>query len=328
LTFVSVGVVLEGAMHAELELALAQNRLDRRRALAMVRTAIAGDEDEARSLIDRLYTAGYRDRDFLELAYAWSRERRDLDDAYRFAEALHYETKEPRPFDQVRLARVLHDRGSYGVALSFCEGVGQGKELEARCLLRLNQLRSAHEAYRMSGLGDDHRLAWLEEVVARGRQPRRASWYGRRTTPPPKHAKLDWRERVLKAKLRIDTKNFADVDRFINDCHYVADERLFGEAEHWQTPEAFEHNGAGDCEDFALWVWVQLLRQGVNARFVVGALSAWEMNHAFVAIYHPGGRVEVLECTPQGYNIAIDSKSAIEYVPMISIDRTLTWYEH
>ncbi|MCH8083556.1 MAG: hypothetical protein IH885_04910, partial [Myxococcales bacterium] len=78
---------------------------------------------------------------------------------------------------------------------------------------------------------------------------------------------------------------------------------------------------------FALWAWVQLLRQGVNARFVIGGLYADGINHAWVQIY--GRRsVGVLECVPAGYNPVIPARSAIEYTPLISFDKNLREYRH
>ncbi len=62
--------------------------------------------------------------------------------------------------------------------------------------------------------------------------------------------------------MQVNTQSLTAVDHWINSCQYISDQRLVGESEYWQTPDSTESLRAGDCEDFALWVWVQLLRQG------------------------------------------------------------------
>jgi hypothetical protein len=51
----------------------------------------------------------------------------------------------------------------------------------------------------------------------------------------------------------------ADVRNFLVGCTYVSDTELFGKRDYWQPPEDFEKRRKGDCEDFALWTWRQLL---------------------------------------------------------------------
>jgi hypothetical protein len=53
-------------------------------------------------------------------------------------------------------------------------------------------------------------------------------------------------------------------------CRYVSDQQLFRELDHWQHPCTFEQVQRGDCEDYALWAWRQLLQLGYDADFVVG----------------------------------------------------------
>ncbi len=44
--------------------------------------------------------------------------------------------------------------------------------------------------------------------------------------------------------------------------------------DYWQPPEEFERTRMGDCVDFGLWAWRQLLALGYPARFVGGASAA------------------------------------------------------
>jgi predicted transglutaminase-like cysteine proteinase len=323
----------EGAL-ASLELELARGAIDPRNITAIVEgVAKSGDAAEVSSVVERFFAAGCRDREFLELAYRWAREERLLDRAHRYAEALWFEAK-GRPNDLFRLARVSFDRGHFAISIAQLQELHElvvskeSKALEMRCWIRLGHPRNALLAYEQSSRPDSELEQWLRAIVERGQSPLERGWHGRRATQPHKMARLQWRERVLRARLGVSTRTWADVDRFINRCVYVPDERLFGTADHWQTPGDFEQNCMGDCEDFALWTWVQLLRQNVNARFVVGACVSWKMNHAWVTTYGAGGRVRVIECTPQGYNAPIEAKAALEYAPLFSVDRSLTWYAH
>jgi tetratricopeptide (TPR) repeat protein len=88
-----------------------------------------------------------------------------------------------------------------------------------------------------------------------------------------------------------------------------------------------ERRRAGDCEDFSIWVWVQLIRQGIPCRMVLGGLFSDELNHSWVQIYRCGS-VGIVDFTPSGYNLVIGSRHATEYRPMHSLDKTLRWYSH
>lgn len=76
--------------------------------------------------------------------------------------------------------------------------------------------------------------------------------------------------RYLSQPLSMQCRTIADLRRFLLTCNYVSDEELFGKPDYWQPPEDFEKRRKGDCEDFALWAWRQLLNMGYDARFVGG----------------------------------------------------------
>lgn len=61
-----------------------------------------------------------------------------------------------------------------------------------------------------------------------------------------------------------------DLRRWLSQCSYVSDVELFRENDFWQHPCTFERLQSGDCEDFALYAWRQLLELGLDADFVVG----------------------------------------------------------
>jgi len=73
---------------------------------------------------------------------------------------------------------------------------------------------------------------------------------------------------------------------------YETDRRQFGRSEHWQSPEEFLKKGKGDCEDFALFAYDILKRNGTNA-FVV---SIYSLHNAHtVCVYEWDGVYHVLD---------------------------------
>ncbi len=52
----------------------------------------------------------------------------------------------------------------------------------------------------------------------------------------------------------------------------MTDPQLFGCADYWQHPCAFEQSRAGDCEDFALWAWRKMVHLGYDAEFIAGRI--------------------------------------------------------
>lgn len=57
-----------------------------------------------------------------------------------------------------------------------------------------------------------------------------------------------------------------DLGKFLKDhFKFVEDEKQFGQADYWQTPEEFLQTQAGDCEDFALLSQQILQRLGKQA---------------------------------------------------------------
>jgi predicted transglutaminase-like cysteine proteinase len=258
---------------------------------------------------------------------------RDLDAAHRYAVSLRHDLG--CDGDALfRLARVSYLRGSYGVAASLFREFLDHRPNSAKayhhlgdCHLRQGSPPAALDCYRRSGGLAPDEERWLSGTAESGRLQRRTDWFGRKTTPMPRLQACDRRVRVLSAPLRFLARDLTEIDLWINSCQYVSDERLFGEADYWQTPDQTERNSMGDCEDFAIWAWVQLLRQGARSRVVLGALYADYLNPAWVQIYTRGA-VGVLECTPTGYNQVIGSRHAPEYRPVFSIDKSLRWYAH
>jgi hypothetical protein len=71
---------------------------------------------------------------------------------------------------------------------------------------------------------------------------------------------------------------------FLLACEYVSDRQQFGKADYWQPPDQFEATRRGDCEDFALWAWRQLVSLGYECRFVGGSAGFYGAGHAWLTV--------------------------------------------
>ena len=136
--------------------------------------------------------------------------------------------------------------------------------------------------------------------------------------------------RYVSQPLSVECKTIADVRNFLVGCRYVSDEELFGKRDYWQPPEDFEKRREGDCEDFALWTWRQLLSMGCDARFVGGAAGRYGAGHAWVE-YFEGGKCYLLEPLACKMGYTLPRLSTLRYEPRVSVSwdgRTLKYFSH
>ena len=125
-------------------------------------------------------------------------------------------------------------------------------------------------------------------------------------------------------------KDFEEMRRFLAQCRYVSDQAQFGKKDYWMTPEEFEKRKKGDCDDFALWTWRQLLAMGYNARFVVGHSGRYGSGHAWVT-FTEDGRTFLVEPLAAWLVAKIPRLSTVRYQPGISVawdGKRLHYYEH
>jgi hypothetical protein len=94
-------------------------------------------------------------------------------------------------------------------------------------------------------------------------------------------------------------EDLVELREFLRGCKYVSDVEQFGEKDYWQPPDEFEKTKAGDCEDFALWAWRQLVHMNYPARFVVGSASRYGEGHAWVR-FAKDGKIYLLEPLARG----------------------------
>lgn len=106
----------------------------------------------------------------------------------------------------------------------------------------------------------------------------------------------DFRE-YLAGTCRVRRASPAEVAEWLLECRYAEDAHLLDESDHWLHPATFELMRSGDCEDFALWAWRQLLEARYEASFVVGVRrlpSAIVGRHAWVT-FREGGEEFLLD---------------------------------
>ena len=76
--------------------------------------------------------------------------------------------------------------------------------------------------------------------------------------------------RYLSKPLSNHVQDINSMQSFLRSCKYVSDLEQFNREDYWMPPEEFEKERKGDCDDFALWTWRQMLEMGYEARYVVG----------------------------------------------------------
>jgi transglutaminase superfamily protein len=95
-------------------------------------------------------------------------------------------------------------------------------------------------------------------------------------------------KRFLSQPLSVKCENIHDIRKFLRECHYEYDIDQFGKDDYWLPPEEFEKTKKGDCEDYSLWVWRQLMNLGYKCRFVAGHSGKYGNGHAWVTLQKDG----------------------------------------
>lgn len=136
--------------------------------------------------------------------------------------------------------------------------------------------------------------------------------------------------RYVSQPLSVQCKSIGDIRSFLLDCRYVSDQELFDQRDYWQPPDEFEKRRKGDCEDFALWTWRQLLDMGYDARFVGGSAGRYGSGHAWVE-YFQDGKCFLLEPLACRAGFTLPRLSTVRYQPAFSISwdgNTLRYFAH
>jgi Bacterial transglutaminase-like cysteine proteinase BTLCP len=136
--------------------------------------------------------------------------------------------------------------------------------------------------------------------------------------------------RYVSQPLTVHCATIDDVREFLRTCRAVSDKELFGKEEYWQPPEEFEKRKAGDCEDFSLWTWRQLLMLGLDARVVFGRHGRYGIGHAW-AMFFENGKCFLVEPQARSLGRRLPRLSTLQYHPKFSVGwdgKTLRYYVH
>jgi hypothetical protein len=110
----------------------------------------------------------------------------------------------------------------------------------------------------------------------------------------------------------------------------VSDQAQFGQEDYWQPPEQFEETRKGDCEDFALWSWRQLLQMNYPSRLVIGTAGRYGDGHAWVT-FEKDGKAFLLEALRWPMGLTMPRLSTLRYHPKFSVawnGNTISYYSH
>jgi hypothetical protein len=136
--------------------------------------------------------------------------------------------------------------------------------------------------------------------------------------------------RFLSQPLKYWCSDFSDMRRFLAKCKYVSDQEQFGQKDYWEPPDQFEETKKGDCEDFALWAWRQLLHMGYPARFVLGRTGRYGEGHGWVT-FQKEGHSYILEALSWPAGLTLPRLSIIRYKPKFSMSwdgENVSYFEH
>ena len=136
--------------------------------------------------------------------------------------------------------------------------------------------------------------------------------------------------RFLSQPLKHWCSDFSELRRFLAKCKYVSDKEQFGEDDYWQPPDKFEELKKGDCEDFALWTWRQLIHMNYPARFVLGTAGRYGEGHAWIT-FERNGKAFLLEPLSWSVGLRLPRLSVIRYKPKFSIawdGENISFYAH
>ena len=136
--------------------------------------------------------------------------------------------------------------------------------------------------------------------------------------------------RFLSQPLKNWCSDLPELRHFLSGCKYVSDQEQFGEKDYWQPPEQFEASKKGDCEDFALWAWRQLLHLGYPARFAVGWAGRYGEGHAWVT-FQKDGKTYLFEALSWPLGLKLPRLSILRYKPRFSISwdgEKVSYFEH
>jgi transglutaminase-like cysteine proteinase BTLCP len=125
--------------------------------------------------------------------------------------------------------------------------------------------------------------------------------------------------RYVSHSLSFKCKSLEDLRKFLTNCRTVSDKEQFGKDDYWMPPEEFERSRKGDCDDFAMYAWRQLLEMGYKPRFVAGTVAYSREGHAWVT-FEKDGKHFLLEPQARFLGLRFPRLDALRYKPFVSAE--------
>lgn len=136
--------------------------------------------------------------------------------------------------------------------------------------------------------------------------------------------------RYISRPLTVHCKSREEVRSFLRSCKQASDEETFGKKEYWLPPDEFEKLKKGDCDDFALWTWRQLVDMGYRARFVAGRFGRYRAGHAWVT-FTDRDRSFIADGTRSPAGLELPQFHVLAYEPIYSVEwngKDIAFYSH
>jgi transglutaminase superfamily protein len=125
--------------------------------------------------------------------------------------------------------------------------------------------------------------------------------------------------RYVTQPLTVKCQSLEDLRKFLRTCRGVSDKEQFGKDDYWMPPQDFEKSRKGDCDDFAMYAWRQLLEMGYKARFVGGIVGDSPVKHAWVT-FEKDGKHFLLEPQARFLGLWLPRLDALRYKPDVSVE--------
>jgi hypothetical protein len=136
--------------------------------------------------------------------------------------------------------------------------------------------------------------------------------------------------RYVSRPLQVRCSTLQEIRDFLRHCKQASDKETFGEDDYWVPPEQFEKIKQGDCDDFALWTWRQLLQMGYKARFVAGRYGRYRQGHAWTT-FKFGGKDFIADGTHCYLGMRLPRLQIMKYHPIYSVEwdgERIQFYSH
>jgi hypothetical protein len=136
--------------------------------------------------------------------------------------------------------------------------------------------------------------------------------------------------RYVSRPLQVHCSSLQELRAFLKGCKQASDKETFGKDDYWLPPDEFEKSRKGDCDDFALWTWRQLIQMGYKARFVAGRCGRFKEGHAWVT-FEMNTKHYIADGTLWPLGMHLPTIYNLKYHPIYSVEwngEKLLFYSH